>query len=267
MSDSEFAKTHLRDHLATLLIPPISDGFWSIHKTSTDVCERNGQQDQVLRTFQNMLTKIPEWTDATLETEVDRIVKTTKCTYLDDLLMGVFIAYMKSFASIQYRGNASHINIDFDRPTMARFIHVLYTQSARKLWQVAYLFKTTGVSSEQQARNRQDIEHLITEQFEHVIRSFLPWESIAKQFSDAQTHEVEHPPSSARVTFDEESDDDESVADGPVPLNMTDEAATIDFDDLDQEEEEAAPEVSKEPEDPMKDIESRVESSSLVLNL
>ena len=268
MSDSEFAKTHLRDHLATLLIPPISDGFWSIHKTSTDVCERNGQHDQVLRTFQNMLTKIPEWTEATLDTEVDRIVKTTKCTYLDDLLMGVFIAYMKSFASIQYRGNASHINIDFDRPTMTKFIHVLYTQSARKLWQVAYLFKTTGVSSEQQARNRQDIQHLITEQFEQVIRSFLPWESIAKQFSDAQTHEAEHPPTPARVTFDEESeDDDESVADGPVPLNMTDEAATIEFDDLDEEsDEEVAPEPPKEPEDPMKEIESRVESS-LVLNL
>jgi hypothetical protein len=122
------------------------------------------------------------------------------------------------------------------------------------------------VSSEQQARNRQDIEQLITEQFEHVIRSFLPWESIAKQFSDAQTHEAEHPPAPALVTFDEESDDDESVADGPVPLNMTDEAASIEFDDLDQEEEETAPEPPKESEDPMKDIESRVESS-LVLNL
>ena len=259
MGDSEFAKTHLRDHLATLLIPPISDGFWSIHKTSTDVCERNGQRDQVLRTFQNMLTKIPEWTDATLSTEVDRIVKTTKCTYLDDLLMGVFIAYMKAFASIQYRGNASHVNVDFDRPTMAKFIHELYTQSARKMWQVAYLFKTSGVTSEQQARNRQDIDQLITEQFEHVIRSFLPWESIAKQFSDAQTHEVEHPPSSARVTFDEESDD-ESENDGPVPLNISEEAASIDFDDLEEEE------PAKEPEDPMKDIESRAESS-LVLNL
>jgi hypothetical protein len=135
------------------------------------------------------------------------------------------------------------------------------------LWQVAYLFKTIGVSSEQQARNRQDIQQLITEQFEQVIRSFLPWESIAKQFSDAQTHEAEHPPASARVTFDEPSDDEESVDDGPVPLNMTDEAASIEFDDLDEEsEEEVVPEPPKEPEDPMKEIESRVESS-LVLNL
>jgi hypothetical protein len=213
-----------------------------------------------------MLTKIPEWSDTTLATEVDRIVKTSKCTYLDDLLMGVFIAYMKSFASVQYRGNASHINIDFDRPTMARFIHELYIQAARKLWQVAYLFKSVGVSSEQQARNRQDIEQIIVERFEHVIRFFLPWESISKQFADAQIHEVAHPPSSARVTFDEETDD-ESVADGPLPLNMTDEAASIEFDNLDEEsEEEAAPEPPKEPEDPMKDIESRVESS-LVLNL
>jgi hypothetical protein len=263
MSDTDFAKTHLRDHLATLLIGPVSDGFWSIHKTSKELCERNGQADQILRTFQNMLTKIPEWTDSTLSTEVERIVKTTKCTYLDDLLMGVFIAYMKSFTNLHYRGSASHVDIDFDRPTMAKFLHELYIQSARKLWQVAYLFKTGGISSEQQARNRQDIEQLILDRLEHVIRSFLPWETIAKQFSETQTAP---PPTSSgtRVQFeddetsDEEDSDDESV---PPPLNMTDEVGSIEFESLDAKEPE--PEA---PVDPMKEIESKM-SSSLVLNL
>lgn len=268
MSDTDFAKTHLRDHLATLLIGPVSDGFWSIHKTSKELCERNGQADQILRTFQNMLTKIPEWTDSTLSTEVERIVKTTKCTYLDDLLMGVFIAYMKSFTNLHYRGTASRVDIDFDRPTMAKFLHELYIQSARKLWQVAYLFKTTGVSSEQQARNRQDIEQLILDRLEHVIRSFLPWETIAKQFSETQAAPA--PVSSgSRVQFeddetsdeDEDSDDDESV---PPPLNMSDEAVSIEFESLDAKEEpEPEPEA---PMDPMKEIESKM-SSSLVLNL
>ena len=168
MSDTDFAKTQLREHIGGLLISPVAEGFWSIYETAKDLCKRNEQMDQVLRTFQNMLTKIPEWSGSTLTTEVERIVKTTKCSYLDDLLMGVFISYMKSFASLHYRGSSSHVDIDFDRPTMEKFIHELYIHSARQLWQVAYLFKTIGVSSEQQARNRRDIESHINSSLEHV---------------------------------------------------------------------------------------------------
>ena len=114
MAETEFAKIHLREHLAGLIVPPISDGFWSIHKSSVELCQRNCQPDQILRTFQNMLTRIPEWSDATLTTEVERITKVSKCNYLDDLLMGVFIAYMKSFASLHYHGNSSQLKVEFE---------------------------------------------------------------------------------------------------------------------------------------------------------
>lgn len=265
MGDTEFAKTQLREHLGGLLISPVAEGFWSIYETAKELCKRNEQMDQVLRTFQNMLTKIPEWSGSTLTTEVERIVKTTKCTYLDDLLMGVFIAYMKSFASLHYRGSSSHVEVDFDRPTMEKFIHELYIHSARQLWQVAYLFKTIGVSSEQQARNRRDIEAHINTSMEHVIRSFLPWQSIAKQFAQAQ-EEVSHVPSNEeekrRVVFDEDSDsDDEEEEEEKAPLNLGDEA-TIEFDTLDDEKSEP----KNEEDDPLKEIEGKIESE-LVLNL
>jgi hypothetical protein len=258
MSESETAKTHLRDHLLGLLVHPISDGFWSIYATSKDLSERNGQPDQVLRTFQNMLTKIPEWSDSTLNTEVERIVKTTKCTYLDDLLMGVFIAYMKSFASLHYRGDSSHVEVDFDRPTMSKFIHETYVQSARQLWQVAYLFKTSGVTNEQQARNRQEIAGFIQVTIEKVIRSFLPWESIARQFSTPPTPAAAPPApaseQSRRVLFEDEDTEDETEdEDVPVALTVTDEIAHIDIEDMDK--------------DPLKEIESNVKGETLVLNL
>lgn len=138
MSESQVAKTQLREHLSTLLIPTISEGFWSIQTAASELCERNGTPDQVIRTFQNMLTKIPEWSDVTITTEVDRIKKTTRCSYLDDLMMGVFISYMKAFASLHH-SEGTEVSIDFDRPTLAKFIHECYVQSARKLWQVAYI--------------------------------------------------------------------------------------------------------------------------------
>jgi hypothetical protein len=126
MTDSEFAKTHLRDHLGSLVISPIAEGFWSIHKSAKELCDRNNQPEQILRTFQNMLTKIPEWSDSTLSVEVERIEKVTKCNYLDDLIMGVFISYMKSFASLHYQGSAKELQIDFEKPSLAKFIHEMY---------------------------------------------------------------------------------------------------------------------------------------------
>jgi len=244
MSDTEFAKVHLREHLGGLIVPPISEGFWSIYNSSKELCERNNQVDQILRTFQNMLTRGPEWSDTTLTTEVDRIIKVSKCTYLDDLIMGVFIAYMKSFASLHYRGNSDRIKIDFERPSVAKFIHELYKHSARKLWQVAYLFRTLGNTSEQQARNRQDIEKLITECMEQVIRAFLPWEAIAKNYFVETPTDVPIvapvEPATKSVSFEEEeaeSDDEEEEEedDEPPKLNLSEEEATIESEGLAEE--------------------------------
>lgn len=265
MAESEVARTQLRDHLATLLVPHIAEGFWSIQSSATELCERNRTPDQMIRTFQNMLTKIPEWSDVTLKTEVERIQKVTRCSYLDDLLMGVFISYMKAFASLHHSAG-SEISIDFDRPSLAKFIHETYVQSARKLWQVAYLFKTIGVTSEIQARSRQEIETIINQSLEHVIRGFLPWESITKKYFSSPAPAVEEPPAPVveekkGVSFGEdEYDDDESDDDSdapPPPLTLSEEEATLDLVEDDKPVEE---------EDPLKELEKKAEET-LVLNL
>lgn len=274
MSDTEFAKVHLREHLSGLLIPHICEGFWSIQESATQLCTRNSQPDQIIRTFQNMLTRIPTWSDSTIATEVERIVKVTKCSYLDDLLMGVFIAYMKSFASLHYRGNSSQIKIDFDRPSLSKFIHELYKQSARKIWQVAYLFKVANVPSEQQARNRQDIEKIVSECMEQVIRAFLPWEAITKNYFVEVPNDVpvvHTEPESKSVTFeedeDEDSEDQEEYEAPPPKLNISEEAGTIEFNDLDEKPKEEEPPKSKEEIDPLKEIDSKISEETLVINM
>ena len=273
---AEVAKIQLREHLSSLLVGPVSEGFWSIYDSAKELCERNSQMDQILRTFQNMLTRIPEWSEATLTTEVDRIVKQTKCTYMDDLLMGVFISYMKAFANLHYRGSKTELKIDFDRPSVSKFIHELYKHSARKIWQVAYYFKTVGVSSEQQARNRQEIEKLITECMEQVIRGFLPWEAIAKNYfsetEDAHEAEPERSTSNKGVSFGDDSDDEESDdenSEDKPDIHLGEEDGTIEFEDLDKEVEATVPGPVPEPaeEDPLKEIEGRATEETLVLNL
>jgi len=232
MTDTEFAKTHLREHLASLIIPPISDGFWSIHDSAKNFCNQSGQTSVLLQTFQNMLTKIPEWSEQTLQKETDRIIVVSKCTYIEDLLMGVFISYMKSFANLHYRGESNQIKINFDRPSFSKFIHDLYSESAREIWKSAYLFKTVGVTAEQQARNRQDIIKLISDSMEKIIRGYLPWEAIAKNYF-GNSDDVPR----KSVVFEDMSDsesDEESV--DMRRLEVSEENDTISVDDLDEPE-------------------------------
>jgi hypothetical protein len=272
MSETEFAKNHLREHLSGILIGPVSDGFWSIHTAAKDACERTNQPAEVIKTFQNMISRIPEWSDSTLSTEVERIAKVSKCTYIDDLLMGVFIAYMKAFASLQYRGSSSQIKIEFERPNFAKFVHELYKHSARKFWQVAYLFKTSNVPDEQQARNRQDIHKVIASCMDQVIHSFLPWEQIAKKYFVEVPDELptQEAPGSKVVTFESmsEPDDDESSdeEEDELPLmKVSDETQTIDIQELDKKEEAPPPEVVKDL-DALSEIESKI-GETLVINL
>jgi len=263
MTDTEFAKTHLRNHLSSLLVGPVAEGFWSIQKSAKELCERNKQPDQILRTFQNLLTKIPEWSDSTLSTEVERIETVSKCNYLDDLIFGVFISYMKSFASLHYTGNSREIEIDFERPSISKFIHELYIHSARKLWQTAYLVNV-DVSSEVQARNRQEIERVISDCLEQVIRGFLPWQAITKKYftNPPETPEFVKPiaeviekDETKVVSFDDSEEDDE---DEEVPrLQISEEDATLDIPEMPMKHVEL---------DAMSEIEKNA-SDTLVLNL
>jgi hypothetical protein len=259
---AETAKLHLREHLATLLVPCVAEGFWSVKETAQKLCDRNNQPTEVIRTFQNMVTKIPEWSESTLGEEVERIIKASKCTYIDDLLLGVFLAYMKSFAALQYRGNSSQLKVEFQRPNVTKFIHELYKHSARKLWQSAFLFKTQGVLSEQQARNRREVETVIDKTIDDVVRSFLPWEVIAKSYF---TEQEEAPPAESKsVVFEDIQDSEsESESEDELPaLDLTEEEDRISVTELDEKPQEVVvPEV-----DALAELESKIEDSDLVLN-
>lgn len=186
---TEFVKSTLRENLTRVLVPHVADGLWSVYDSAKGACERNGQSDQILKTFQNLLTQIPKWSPETLKKEVDRIVIASKCEYLEDLLLGVFVSYIRAFATLQ-QAEKAHVDIDFTRPSVGTFVHKLYNQSARLAWSSAYLFKTVGVMSEQQARNRREIETMIGAAMNEVIDSFIPWKDISRAYFQSQSSAV-----------------------------------------------------------------------------
>lgn len=250
---TDFVKQTMRENLGRVLIPHIADGLWSIYDSAKTACERNGQPEKTLQTFQNLLTRIPQWSEETLRKEVDRISLASKCDYIEDLLLGVFVSYIRAFASLQ-QAETTHVNIEFDRPSLSKFIHAFYTAAARKSWSNAYLFKTIGVSSEQQARNRRDIETLLEATMSEVVDTFIPWRDISKAYFQARSEATPAPaPRPAPVaqapakpvTFgmsevkefetDDEEDDDEQdseyESEEERPRMTTGEETKLDFDD------------------------------------
>jgi hypothetical protein len=257
--NSEFVKQTLRENLARVLVPHVADGLWSIYDNAKVACERNKQPEKTLQTFQNLLTRIPQWTDEILAQEVDRITIASKCEYIEDLLLGVFVSYIRAFASLQ-QADTTHVDVQFDRPSLSKFIHTFYKLAARKSWSAAYLFKTIGVSSEQQARNRRDIESMLESTMSEVIDSFIPWRDISKAYFQTRPEQQQHatvavvserPPTPApKLTFDTQNDvhefetdnEDTDDEDEDRPKLTLGEDIKLDSDDIDGDKDSVATE-------------------------
>jgi hypothetical protein len=254
--ESHFAKRHIRNRFSLMVLPQVSEGIWSVYDNAKSICDKNNQPDQILMTFQNLLTRIPQWTEDVLHAEVKRIVAASKCTYLEELLTGVLLAYLRTFAAVQYRASEDSIEVEFERPPLGRFVHELYKEVARRCWENAFLFRTVGVRSEQQARNRQEIDRIIDTAIDTVLDSFLPWESIVTNYFSVGDNDdsvaapppapaIAPAPPTSSVKFAETSDDDEdgdsdndSDDSAPPKLQLTEEVVDLGIvDDLDEKEE------------------------------
>jgi len=231
---TEFVKQSLRENLSRVLIPHIADGLWSIYDNAKIACVRNKQPSETLKTFQNLLTRVPQWTDEILNTEVARIEKVSKCEYMEDLLLGVFVSYIRAFASLQ-QSDEAHVNIEFDRPSLGKFIFTLYKAAARKCWSNAYMFKTIDVSSEQQSRNRRDIETMLGGTLDEVIDSFIPWKDISKAYFQAR------PSTAAPVVPEPEK---KPVPTEPKPALTFGPSETVEFETDNDDDEDDRPRLT-----------------------
>lgn len=234
---TEFVKQTMRDNLTRTIVPHVADGLWSVYDNAKTACERNNQPEKILQTFQNLLTRIPQWSPETLDKEVDRIATVSKCDYMEDLLLGVFVSYIRAFASLQ-QSDATHVNIEFQRPSLSKFIHAYYIAVARKCWTAAYLFKTIGVSSEQQARNRRDIEALLEGTVGEVIDSFIPWREVSKAYFHAkeEAKAVSKPPpvkfeEKPQVQEYETEEEEEDSEEEKAPIQLGEDVDLTDEDD------------------------------------
>ena len=182
------AKIEYTQQLIDVLTPNMFDGMKSIYDEAKIVFSTQTNKS-ILTLFRSFLEKVPEWNNALVETETERIIKESRCDWLDDLVTAVFISHTKILTSIGPNLNNTRINLTI--PKTINFIHKCYINLAREIWKNPYLFDENINGSDYQRNGT--IELIIKESIENTIRKLLPFKEILKEHLDTfDTNENEN---------------------------------------------------------------------------
>lgn len=181
------ARNEYSSRLLNILTPLVLQGFRSIFNEAYQLCLRNDENMKYLMTFQNFLARVPKWNQDIIEVETERIIKTSKCSYLEDILSCVHITQLKILTSIRVSSKQKKIEIDI--PKLSSFVHRVYIESARKIYQNVYLFEKF-ITPLQQQKNMRECEIIIRECILKVISDSMPIEKILRAYMD-ETEEEE----------------------------------------------------------------------------
>jgi hypothetical protein len=169
--------------LLNILTPHILEGLQSIFEEADKLCVENGEAEKYLMTFQNFLSRIPQWNNVIIETERKRIVERSGCRHLEDLVTCTHILQLKLLTAI--RVGTKQKKIDISIPSLDTFLHQVYIHTARTVWKNVYLFERDRTTQMQQ--NRHKLETLIQECIMNAIRDNIPVESILSQYLEETT--------------------------------------------------------------------------------
>ena len=172
--------------LVNILTYHIIDGFKSIFSEAWKICKDDDEMEKYLMTFQNLLSKIPEWNETIIETERSRIIEKSNCNYIEDLLTCVHIIQLKALTCV--RVSSQQKKIDLEIPKLDIFIHKVYISIARKLYINIYLFKRNIPPLEMQKRNR-EFELIVKESIMNTVRDNIPIDNILRAYID-ETEEL-----------------------------------------------------------------------------
>lgn len=172
--------------LLTILTPLIIDGLKSIFDESYQLCITNNETEKYLMTFQNFISRIPKWNSNIIETEKNRIIKKSGCSYLEDLVTCIHIIQLKLLTAM--RVGQKQKKIDINIPKLDEFIHKCYINVARKVYKNVYLFELNSPPLQIQ-RNNRELETIVQECILNSVRESIPVESILKAYMDETVEE------------------------------------------------------------------------------
>jgi hypothetical protein len=240
------AKNEYMSRLVTILTPLIIDGIKSIFKEAFKLCIENEEKSKYLMTFQNFLSRVIRWNTTIINEETERIVKTSGCTYLEDLLTCVHITQLKILTSI--RVSTKQKKIDIDIPKLSDFVHKIYILFSRKLYTNVYLFEK-DVSPLNHQKNMRECQILCKESILESIRDSMPIEQILRSYIDETTdeeiiEEITKVETDEQITEDSKEEEEEETIEPDNKEKVTKPELTIS-----KKEEETIPVVEKPKEE------------------
>ena len=180
------AKNEWSLQLINTLTEPIFRGIKDIFKEAWQLCYEDGEPKKYLMTFQLFLQSIPNWNQEIVNQETKRIIKESGCDFLDDLITTVHVTQAKIMTCIRVTNHRKFIKTSY--PKIEEFIHKVYKNYARKLWENTYLFRK-DVPPLQYQQNMRMCKTLCKESIMDAIRESIPIEDILKSYMDETTDE------------------------------------------------------------------------------
>lgn len=168
-------KKEYNELLLNILTPIIYDGLKSIYNEA----KNNRDNNTVLKTFQSLLKRIPKWSENILNKEVERILQSAqKYPWFVDLIKAVFKAYLHVLTMKKINPSI------FNQVNLYSFIHNVYIECARELWNDTFLFyddiKTVPLVEQQ--RNKLLTYNLINKATNNAIRKTLPMTLVLNEY-------------------------------------------------------------------------------------
>ncbi len=164
-------KNEYTTHLINILTPLVFEGLLSIYKEAQEIAG----PDNVLKIFQTFLKRIPKWNQAIIEKETNRIINSSHSYgWLGDLIKAtlksnlVVLMYNPTIKTQTKLDNSFYQNINVND-----FIHKVYIECAREIWNNPYLLYHNYPPIEIK-RNQRDCMNIIKDCIKEAIRKLLP---------------------------------------------------------------------------------------------
>ena len=173
------AKEEYTKQLISILKLSLYQGIKSIFLDAKDICNQDNRPADVLMVFQDLLGRVPKWSQDIINNEFQRIVNVSKCDYIDDLIKVIYVTHIKVLTIVHSAKHNSKISLKV--PSGSHFMHLCYIECAREFWKNPYYF-SENLSKYELQKNMRESESMITECILESVRKQLPVRNILKEY-------------------------------------------------------------------------------------
>ena len=169
-------KSEYTTQLVNVLTPLIFEGLRSIY---SEALKLSNDSNNVLSVFQSFLKRIPKWNPEMIKQETDRIMNNSKSySWLPDLVKATVKANIIILTYNPSSRNPPKIDPKYYKDIkIEEFIHKIYIECARELWNNPYLMYHQYTPIELK-RNQRDTMTAIKDSIREAVRKLLPVKQI-----------------------------------------------------------------------------------------